>query len=84
MSLRPEVALVVLAVLLSALLFHTLWGRTWRGLAVALIASTLGFALGLGFGRVLGWASHVPEPEAMVAGVLGSWLTMAVARRRVA
>lgn len=84
MSLRPDVALVVLAVLFSALLFHTLWGRSWRGLAVALIASSFGFGLGLWIGRWLGWASHVPEPQAMAAGVLGSWLTMAVARRRVA
>lgn len=79
-SVPPAFALGLVLVLLSAFLFHAIWGRSSGGLIVSIVAALLGFAAGEMAGRLFGHSFLMIGPAHMAHGLLGTWVAMLVAR----
>ncbi|MCE7939385.1 hypothetical protein DCC79_11305 [bacterium] len=75
----PALALVVLLAVLVASTVHALFGRSWRGWAVTLLAALVGFAAGEALGRALGHLRGVVGQVHVVHGVLGAVVATAAA-----
>jgi hypothetical protein len=67
-------------VVLSAFLFHALFGRSTRGLVITIVVALTGFVLGEMIARLLGHTFAAMGPLHMVHGLLGTWVAMSVAR----
>jgi hypothetical protein len=80
----PALLLTVVLVLLSALGFHAVAGRTARGLALFVIAALAGFLAGEIVARALAPTFGRLGPVHIVHGLAGAWLFLLVARQRVA
>ncbi len=84
MSLPPALVLVLLVTLLSGFAYHTVFGRSGRGLAATLVAALTGMVLGEALARALGHAGPAVGPVHLLHGLAGAWLCMAILGRRVA
>jgi hypothetical protein len=83
-AVPPALLLSLLLVLLSALALHAAVGRTLRGLGLFVLAALTGFVLGETVARALAQDRGMLGPVHLTHGLVGAWLTLLVARRRVA
>ncbi len=79
-AVPPAFALGFVLVLLSAFLFHAVWGKSAGGLIMSIVAALLGFAFGEIVARFFGHSFLMMGPAHMAHGLLGTWIAMAVAR----
>jgi hypothetical protein len=77
----PLLVLSLVAATLCSALFHLLWGRTFRELAVSWLSGVFGFALGQALASSLGWADILVGELHLLAALFVCWLSMALARR---
>jgi hypothetical protein len=80
----PPLVMILLLVVLSASLFHALFGRTARGWLVLLVAALGGFVAGEALARLLDQEWGRLGPVHLAAGLAGAWAVMALVHRRVA
>lgn len=80
----PPLVLALLLILLSTFIFHACFGRTARGLLVLFVAALGGFLAGEIVARALAPDWGKVGPVHVAYGLLGAWVVMALARRRVA
>lgn len=71
---------LVIATLCSAL-FHLLWGKTFKELAISWLSAVIGFGLGQVLASSFGWADILIGELHLLAALLVCWLLMALARR---
>jgi hypothetical protein len=71
---------LVIATLYSAL-FHLLWGKSFRELAVSWLSAVIGFGLGQALAASSGWADISIGELHLLAASLVCWVSMALARR---
>lgn len=79
--LSPPFALSLLLATIHALLFHLLWGRKVKELALFWVAAVLGFFLGQLAAEAAGFSFLLMGPVHPLEGSLGSWLFLFVAKR---
>ena len=76
----PAYALGIVLVVLSAFVFHALFGRSTRGLAITIVVAIVGFVIGEIVGRLLDHEFATMGPLHLFHGLLGAWIAMAIAR----
>jgi hypothetical protein len=82
LMLHPPVLVLslVLATLYSAL-FHLLWGKTFKELAISWLSGVVGFGLGQALASAFGWVGILIGELHLLAASAMCWLFMAFARR---
>jgi len=79
MTFPPALAVVLVVALLSASLFHAVFGRSWRGLGISIVAALGGFAVGETVARALAQNVAMVGQVHLAHGLLGCWVAMIVA-----
>lgn len=77
----PMLVLSLVLVTLYSALFHLLWGRTFKHLALSWLAAVVGFAAGQLLASAMGWRDLLIGELHLVTASIMSWLLMALARR---
>jgi hypothetical protein len=82
LTLHPPLLVLslVIATLYSAL-FHLLWGKTFKELAVSWLSGIVGFGLGQVLASAFGWVGILIGELHLLAASAMSWLLMALAKR---
>ncbi len=78
--LSPPFALTLLLATINALLFHLLWGKKRRALAIYWVAALLGFVLGHLGAEILSFSFLTIGPLHPVEGTVASWVSLFIAK----
>lgn len=79
----PVSPALVFSLLLSSLygsVFHFVWGKRWRDLAVYWVVGVLGFAIGQALFGLLGFSIYMVGEIRLVEATITSWVCLFVAR----
>ena len=79
--LSPSGVFSFLLASLYGAVFHFIWGKRWRDLAVYWIAAVLGFVIGQVVFDLLGFSVYMVGQVRVVESTVLSWVCLFVARR---
>ncbi len=79
--MSPALVLTLVLVLGSAAAFHAAWGRTLRGLGLAVLAALAGFVAGEALMRWLGGDRWLYGQVYLLPDLAGAWIAMGLAWR---
>lgn len=78
--LSPSLVLSGLLASLYGAVFHFIWGKTWRELALYLVAALVGFAAGQAIFDSLGFSLYRIGEVRVIESTIVSWGCLFVAR----
>jgi hypothetical protein len=78
--LSPSFVFSLLLASLYGAVFHFIWGKRWRDLAVYWIVALLGFAIGQFIFDLLGFSVYVIGEVRVVESTVVCWVCLFVAR----
>jgi len=78
--LSPSFVFSFLLATLYGAVFHFIWGKRWRDLAVYWIVALLGFAIGQIVFDLLGFSTYVIGEVRVVESTVVCWVCLFVAR----
>jgi uncharacterized membrane protein YeaQ/YmgE (transglycosylase-associated protein family) len=76
----PYLLLLLILGAIYGIMFHLWRGKTFKDLAIYLVAGIIGFIIGQAIGNLLGLQFFSIGPLHIVAGTLLSWLSLFVAQ----
>ncbi len=80
LALAPSLVFSLLLASLYGAVFHFIWGKRWRDLALYCIAAIVGFALGQALFEFLGFSIYMIGQVRVVEATVLSWVCLFVAR----
>ena len=78
--LLPSVAFSLMLASLYGAVFHFVWGKTWRELALYWAASVVGFAIGQALFSVLGFSVYMIGEVRVAESTITAWACLFIAR----
>jgi len=80
MAMSPSLVFSLLLASLYGAVFHFIWGKRWRDLALYWVVAIVGFAMGQALFEFLGFSVYMMGQVRVVEGTLVSWGCLFVAR----
>ena len=80
LTLAPSLVFSLLLSSLYGAIFHFIWGKRWRDLALYWIAAIVGFAVGQAVFEFLGFSFYMIGQVRVVEATVLSWVCLFVAR----
>ncbi|MDH4207349.1 MAG: hypothetical protein OEV76_00575 [Anaerolineae bacterium] len=80
MAVSPSLVLSFLLASLYGAVFHFVWGKRWRDLAVYWMVAVVGFAIGQVLFGFLGFSIYLAGEVRVVESTIMSWICLFVAR----
>jgi hypothetical protein len=78
--LSPSLVFSLLLASLYGALFHFIWGRRWRDLALYWAAAIVGFGIGQAIFGLLGFSAYMIGEVRIVESTVASWVCLFVAK----
>jgi hypothetical protein len=78
--LSPSIAFSVMLSSLYGAVFHFIWGKRWRDLALYWLVAVVGFGIGHALSSFVGFSIYMIGVVRVVEGTVVSWVCLFVAR----
>ncbi len=80
MAVSPSLVFSLLLASLYGAVFHFVWGKRWRDLALYWMVAVVGFAIGQALFNFLGFSIYLIGEVRVVESTIVSWVCLFVAR----
>ena len=80
LAMSPSLVFSLLLASLYGAVFHFVWGKRWRDLAIYWVVALVGFGLGQAVSEFLGFSVYMIGLVRVVEGSVISWACLFVAR----
>jgi len=80
MAMSPSLVFSLLLASLYGAVFHFVWGKRWRDLALYWMVAVVGFAIGQALFSFLGFSIYLIGEVRVVESTIVSWVCLFVAR----
>jgi len=80
MAVSPSLVFSLLLASLYGAVFHFVWGKRWRDLALYWMVAVIGFAIGQALFNFLGFSIYLIGEVRVVESTIVSWVCLFVAR----
>jgi len=80
MAMSPSLVFSLLLASLYGAVFHFVWGKRWRDLALYWMVAVVGFAIGQALFNFLGFSIYLIGEVRVVESTIVSWVCLFVAR----
>jgi len=78
--LSPSLVFAVLLASLYGAVFHFIWGKRWRDLALYWVAAVVGFGMGQAIFGLLGFSVYMVGEVRVVESTIVCWACLFIAR----